>query len=105
MAVTVPPHTAISSCSGYIYQGKVALMHCMKLFENIGINARRLKLEIESLDDFAIKNEDNTYLSMHQVKAKKSQRFSSYRGAFESQQRSANNHNLVEVDFPDFTRQ
>jgi hypothetical protein len=71
MAVTVSPHTAISSCSGYIYQGKIALMHCLKLFENLGTQAREFSLEIESLDDFAIKNADGSYRSMHQVKAKK----------------------------------
>lgn len=95
----VPPHTAISSCSGYIYQGKIALMHCMKLFENIGRNARVLKLEIESLDDFAIKNSDDTYRSMHQVKAKKSQLFSGYRVAVEDQIERAENYPDAQVYF------
>ncbi len=65
------PHTAITSCSGYIYQGKIAVMHCLKLFAIIGEDAKNLSLEIESLDDFAIKNADCSYKSMHQVKAKK----------------------------------
>jgi hypothetical protein len=95
----VPPHTAISSCSGYIYQGKIALMHCMKLFENMGLEARTLKLEIESLDDFAIKNADNTYRSMHQVKAKKSQLFSGYRVAVEDQIVRAGNYPNAQVYF------
>jgi hypothetical protein len=99
MAVQVPPHTAISSCSGYIYQGKVALLHCMKLFENIGVDARVLKLEIESLDDFAIKNSDDSYRSMHQVKAKKNQRFSSYQVAINQQMNSAQNHPGIQVYF------
>ncbi len=99
MAVTVPPHTAISSCSGYIYQGKIALMHCLKLFENLGAQARELSLEIESLDDFAIKNSDGSYRSMHQVKAKKEQRFSAYREAVVKQQRDSQNHAGIGVYF------
>jgi len=95
----VPPHTAISSCSGYIYQGKIALMHCMKLFENIGVTAREFKLEIESLDDFAIKNADNSYRSMHQVKAKKNQLFSGYREAVNQQKGQAQNHLGIQVYF------
>ena len=99
MAVTDPPHTAISSCSGYIYQGKIALMHCLKLFENLGAQAKELSLEIESLDDFAIKNGDGSYRSMHQVKAKKEQRFSAYRAAIVKQQRDSQNHAGIGVYF------
>jgi hypothetical protein len=79
------PHTAISSCSGYIYQGKIAVMHCLRLFEEMGEDARHLLLEIESLDDFAILNSDKSYRSMHQVKAKKSPDFSQYKSAINKQ--------------------
>ncbi|WP_269517926.1 ABC-three component system protein [Alteromonas sp. BMJM2] len=97
--VQVPPHTAISSCSGYIYQGKIALMHCLKLMENLGNDARSFKLEIESLDDFAIKNLDGSYRSMHQVKAKKATRFSSYSGAFDDQRDTAQQKGIAEAYF------
>jgi hypothetical protein len=93
------PHTAISSCSGYIYQGKIAVIHCLKLFEKLGEEARTLKLEIESLDDFAILNPDGTYRSMHQVKAKKETRFSSYIKAVKTQKRDSAAHNGIEVYF------
>jgi hypothetical protein len=97
--VQVPPHTAISSCSGYIYQGKIALMHCLKLMENLGNDARSFKLEIESLDDFAIKNLDGSYRTMHQVKAKKATRFSSYKGAFGEQRNTANQKGIAKAYF------
>ena len=93
------PHTAISSCSGYIYQGKIAVIHCLKLFEELGEGARELLLEIESLDDFAIINADGTYRSMHQVKAKKERLFSGYRGALEKQQQDSQVHDDVSAFF------
>ncbi|OKY25230.1 hypothetical protein [Thalassotalea sp. PP2-459] len=93
------PHTAISSCSGYIYQGKIAVIHCLKLFEELGEEARTLELEIESLDDFAIVNPDGSYRSMHQVKAKKETRFSSYIEALRTQKRDSALHNDIEVYF------
>ncbi|MFT6902331.1 MAG: hypothetical protein ACJAXS_002541 [Colwellia sp.] len=93
------PHTAISSCSGYIYQGKIAVIHCLKLFEELGEGARTLELEIESLDDFAILSADGNYRSMHQVKAKKSLLFSGYREALEKQQRDSIGNNNVPAFF------
>lgn len=93
------PHTAISSCSGYIYQGKIAVMHCLKLFEELGEAAKKLKLQIESIDDFAILNPDNSCKSMHQVKAKKNSAFTSYRVAIEDQLTASNQHIGAEVYF------
>jgi hypothetical protein len=93
------PHTAITSCSGYIYQGKIAVMHCLKLFAIIGEDAKNLSLEIESLDDFAIKNADGSYKSMHQVKAKKSDLFSNYKQAIKDQKKASTQHSGIEVYF------
>ena len=70
-------NTAISSWSGYVYQGKVALYHVLK-----NINNNMFTLQLDSLDDFAILDEQNNVISLHQVKAKKENRFSSYEKAF-----------------------
>lgn len=93
------PHTAISSCSGYIYQGKIAVIHCLKLFEQLGQEARFLQLEIESLDDFAIMDANGNCLSIHQVKAKKGQLFSGYQAAIEKQQRDSQSNRGVPAYF------
>ncbi|MEZ8035238.1 ABC-three component system protein [Vibrio crassostreae] len=79
------PHTAVTSYSGYIYQGKIAVLHCLQLIQDSEINSYDLKLQIESIDDFAILNSDNTCKSMHQVKAKKAQRFSIHQSDFDKQ--------------------
>lgn len=93
------PHTAIASCSGYIYQGKIAVMHCLRLFEELGSEAKDLYLEIESLDDFAILDQDGNYISMHQVKAKKSNLFSQYKSAVEKQISDSNGLDGIDVYF------
>ncbi|WP_419783481.1 ABC-three component system protein [Maridesulfovibrio sp.] len=74
------PHTAISSWSGYIYQGKIALYHVLKLLaegEDSGY-----ELQLDSLEDFSILF-NGRVVSLHQVKAKKSDLFSGYIEAFE----------------------
>ena len=70
-------HSAISSYSGFTYQGKVALLHCLKLISDNGREIRNYQLQIDSLDDFAILN-GSTVVSLHQVKAKRAYLFSSY---------------------------
>lgn len=71
-------NTAISSWSGFVYQGKVAIYHVLKELDNNGYT-----LQLDSLDDFAIINDQERIISLHQVKAKKSVNFSSYKEAFE----------------------
>lgn len=71
------PHTAISTWSGFVYQGKLALYHCLSLMANDYEKVRDLKLQLESQDDFAIFRDDEC-LSLHQVKAYKSTNFSNY---------------------------
>ncbi len=82
-------HSAISSYSGFIYQGKVALLHCLKLISDNGKTVENYELQIDSLDDFAIKN-DQLIVSIHQVKAKKAHLFSSYESDFVKQRDKLN---------------
>jgi hypothetical protein len=60
------PHSAISSWSGFVYQGKVALYHSLKLIINGELD---FELQLDSTDDFAI-YKDDILISAHQVKAK-----------------------------------
>lgn len=73
--------TAISSWSGFVYQGKVAIYHVLQEIDNDGYT-----LQLDSLDDFAILDGLGQIISMHQVKAKKSNNFSVYKEAFEKLQ-------------------
>lgn len=60
--------SAISSWSGFIYQGKIALYHCIHLLI-IG-NSKADHLKVETLDDFVIYDVGGKALSLHQVKAR-----------------------------------
>lgn len=65
-------HSAIPSWSGYVYQGKVAVYHVLKIIkDNISTNKNifdNYNLEIEWQEDFSILI-DGVYDSIHQVKA------------------------------------
>lgn len=90
MTVTSPvfPHTAISTWSGFVYQGKLALYHCLEMMSlDYEVN-RDLKLQLESQDDFAIFRSQQC-LSMHQVKAYKETRFTAYREGITTQRDNA----------------
>lgn len=73
--------SAADSWSGFIYQGKVALYHVLRLLiedeESIIYH-----LQLDSLEDFAIVDENIHQLSLHQVKALASNLYSSYENAF-----------------------
>lgn len=71
------PHSAISTWSGFVYQGKVALYHSLKL---INEGDTRFELQLDSTDDFAI-YKDNKLISAHQVKAKIGDYRSNYKEA------------------------
>lgn len=73
------PESAISSWSGFVYQGKVALYHCLKLIEG---GEQDFELQLDSTDDFAI-YKDGKLKSSHQVKAKVGKYRSAYQGALE----------------------
>lgn len=93
------PHSAITSYSGYIYQGKIAVLHCLRLIEEQPEDSKTLKLQIESIDDFAILFADNTCKSLHQVKARKDRLFSDYQPDIIKQQEKARLHNGAEALF------
>ena len=78
-------HSAADTWSGFIYQGKVALYHVLKLIHQ-NHNVDGLHLQLDSLEDFAIVRYDNNNIipvSLHQVKAMKSNLYSSYEEAFQ----------------------
>ncbi len=60
------PASAISSWSGFVYQGKVALYHSLKLILDGDFD---FELQLDSTDDFAI-YKNGTLHTAHQVKAK-----------------------------------
>ncbi len=75
------PDSAISSWGGFVYQGKIALFHSIKLLVEGSFDGKEVKkfaLQLDSTDDFAIYS-DGIAISVHQVKAKASP----YRSAFE----------------------
>ncbi|TDJ77774.1 DUF4297 domain-containing protein [Pseudomonas putida] len=71
------PHSAISTWSGFVYQGKVALYHCLKLINQGDCD---FQLQLDSTDDFAI-YKNNKLISAHQVKAKIGDYRSNYKDA------------------------
>lgn len=74
-------HTAITTWSGFIYQGKIALYHVLKnLCKDTSYSTYTLQLD--SLEDFAVLDGAEV-ISMHQVKAMKSSYYSSYSAAFD----------------------
>ncbi|EHU1616373.1 hypothetical protein A0118_RS17170 [Acinetobacter baumannii] len=73
------PDSAISSWSGFVYQGKIALYHCLKL---INQGDGDFELQLDSTDDFAI-YKAGKLSSTHQVKAKIGNYRSAYKGALE----------------------
>lgn len=73
-------HTAITSWSGYLYQGKIAIFHALKLLiEKTDISDYSLRLDCE--EDFDILK-NGVEESLHQVKGKGSDLFSAYSSAF-----------------------
>lgn len=78
-------HSAADTWSGFIYQGKVALYHVLKLInEKDSIDG--LHLQLDSLEDFAIiryENGEPKPVTLHQVKAVKSNYYSTYKVEFE----------------------
>lgn len=73
------PASAISSWSGFVYQGKIALYHSLKLIHDGDLD---FELQLDSSDDFAI-YKDGKLQTAHQVKAKISKYRSGYSKALE----------------------
>lgn len=78
------PHSAAAAWSGYIYQGHIALSHCLKLLAEDFERYQSCFLQLESVDDFTIFDENKQNpISIHQVKAKASTTLRSYSKALE----------------------
>ena len=73
------PATAVSTWSGYVYQGKIALYLSLQL---INQGNKDFELQLDSTDDFAI-YKNGAVTSAHQVKAKISEYRSGYAEALE----------------------
>jgi hypothetical protein len=78
-------YDATPSWSGYTYQGKLALLHSLKVIiklidNDLSTELKDHAVEIEWEEDFAIKK-GKTYLSLHQVKAHKTSSPSKYKKA------------------------
>ena len=71
------PHSAVSSWSGFVYQGKIALYHCLKLIDEGDVD---FELQLDSTDDFAI-YKSGILASAHQVKANIGKYRSDYKDA------------------------
>lgn len=81
------PHTAVATWSGFIYQGRIALYYVLKLLhEKTEQELEPLYLQIDSIEDFTIisYNVNNEVVpdTMHQVKAVKSNYYSTYEADF-----------------------
>lgn len=102
MAKIKLPHTAAHIWSGYIYQGRVALYHILKLLnESNEKDYNQWYLQIDSIDDFSIVKYDNNKdiipITIHQVKAVKSGAYSAYSKEFKKLEKKkiATNNNAV----------
>ena len=82
------PHTAITTWSGFIYQGKVAICHVLHLLKELE-DCNDFSLQLDSLEDFSILDSTENIISLHQVKANKSQYYSSYKDAIDKLKRKA----------------
>ncbi|MDP5146945.1 hypothetical protein ORI98_10920 [Shewanella sp. ULN5] len=100
--------SAIPAWSGFVYQGKVALYHAIRLLVQKDNEAFCLK--VETLDDFVIHNSVGSVLSIHQVKAMKSGNRSAYEPALKQASKVSSQCNSktirwfhVSTDLDDFT--
>ena len=73
------PASAVSSWSGFVYQGKIALYHSLKLILDGDLD---FELQLDSSDDFAI-YKNGKLQTAHQVKAKVGKYRSDYSSALE----------------------
>ncbi|AYU91677.1 MULTISPECIES: ABC-three component system protein [Serratia] len=73
------PASAVSSWSGFVYQGKIALYHSLKIIHDGDLD---FELQLDSSDDFAIYKNGKLHTA-HQVKAKISKYRSGYIKALE----------------------
>ena len=91
-------HTAITTWNGFVYQGKVAIYHVLRILKQQGMPST-LVLQLDGLEDFAILDENGSVISMHQVKALKSTYYSAYQDAFEQLKSKATAEGCAEAFF------
>jgi hypothetical protein len=75
-------HSAITTWSGFVYQGKLALYHTLTLLA-ADRTSDNCFLQLDSLEDFAVLDPSKKALSMHQIKAYKTLYYSAYKADFE----------------------
>lgn len=80
-----------------MYQGKVALYHVVKLLTH-SLSASAYTLQLDSLEDFAIIDKGKP-VSIHQIKALKSVRYSTYKDPFEKLCKKATEYGGVSAFF------
>lgn len=100
--------SAIPAWSGFVYQGKVALYHAIRLLFLGNSNTHYLK--VETLDDFVIHGSNHEVISLHQVKTMQSRYRSAYESALEQASTVADRCNSnttrwfhVSVELEDFS--
>lgn len=86
------PHTATATWSGFIYQGRVGLYHILtQLNAKTDAEIDELFFQIDSIEDFTIHKYDSkgaiVPVTMHQVKAVKSDTYSTYKEDFKQLER------------------
>jgi len=109
VSTEISKSVAVASWSGFIYQGKVALYRVIELLIDDKLSYS-YSLKVEHLDDFVIFN-DETAVSVHQVKSTQSTYRSSYNTALNQAADIISGHfNIytqrffhVSVDIGDFT--
>lgn len=96
------PHTAAATWSGFIYQGRIALYHILKLLNTkTELELADLFVQIDSIEDFAIIQYNAAGLiiplTMHQVKAVKSSLYSTYVADFDQLEKKKLNSSVNSV--------
>jgi len=103
MAGEILPHSAAANWSGFIYQGRVALYHVLTLLiEKSEADLNELFIQIDSIEDFSIikYDEDGTSIipiTIHQVKALKSNLYSTYEDDFKQLEEKKARTGVAEV--------
>lgn len=88
---------ATASWSGFNYQGKIGLYIVLKTINEVVFGPDdNYELEFEWLEDFAIRNGEDNYISVHQVKAKDNRYLTGYATAINFLQTIVDSHIVSE---------
>ena len=94
MAMYVDPntiHSAVDTWSGFIYQGKVSLYHVLYLLNNVP-DSHGYSLQLDSLEDFAVLDNNDDLISLHQVKAVNNTTYNRYSEDFQKLEQRRETH-------------